>query len=90
MTPKHEQVLAAIDKARPNADEAWDPNEPWWVIDRGEFCDFMRATAERHAPAYLNPPKVCVHGCTPAWPCPDYRQVIDRLQSWGYLTERTD
>jgi hypothetical protein len=53
--------------------------------------DDLRATAERHQQTFSLQVSTCLT-CHPDedWPCPDYQQVIDRLQTWGYLTERTD
>jgi len=79
-TPTHGDVLAAIDKARSKA--------PTIVLrpSREKHCDDLRATAERHAPSN----GVCGY-CygfayqVKPWPCPDARQVIDRLTGWGAL-----
>lgn len=76
-TPTHDEVLATIDKAR-----TW----PGFGSkrDRKAHCDDLRATTERHAPHPLWPESCGAHSNTP-WPCPDYRQVIDRLTGWGVL-----
>jgi hypothetical protein len=79
MPPTHEQVLAAIDKAREDDDIEFCGNA------RNAHCDDLRATAERHQPIY----GLCRHcyteNKTALWPCPDAQQVIDRLTAWGVL-----
>jgi hypothetical protein len=72
--PTHEEVLAAIDEAAEMfATDEWLSD---WVTD-------LRATAERHAPVGSRWPVLC--HCESRWPCPDYRQIIDRLTAWGVL-----
>jgi hypothetical protein len=86
VTPTHADVLAAIDAARPK----YLASLPGWagrVEAANAHCDDLRATAERHAPdesdddRYMTPCRMDGD----FWPCPDYRQVIDRLTTWGYL-----
>lgn len=89
MTPTHEAILTAIDAARlPEA----IGNELAAAV--AEHCDDLRATAELHAPipyghSGLNYCRPC-DGDQGTWPCPTVQVVIARLQSWGYLTERTE
>jgi hypothetical protein len=79
-TPTHATVLAAIDKARMN---------PEWHGDalrtRNAHLDDLRATAERHQPAFDIATRPVCPRCKQPAPCPDYQQVIDRLQGWGVL-----
>ena len=93
MTPTHEQVLAAIDKARDighsrdcddyrkGSDQGCDCE--FW--ERDTHCDDLRDTAERHVPDDLGGLTIECLCCVEPWPCPDYRQVIDRLTAWGAL-----
>ena len=88
MTPSHEEVLAAIDKARVTNDHSmYHPA----AAPRNVHCDDLRATAERHAPETddygVTSCRTCIDGVetNPYWPCPDYQQVIDRLTAWGAL-----
>lgn len=86
MTPTHEQVLTAIDEAQ----------TALGIQVRAGHCDDLRATAELHAPVEYRVASTVGLRCRQhpktfeSWPCADYQQVIARLQSWGYLTERTD
>jgi hypothetical protein len=95
--PTHEEVLAAIDKAREDGRVARDERLVIYSL-RDEHCDDLRATAERHVPLDHRPGDWC-SGCTVqgvdtrvlrAWPCPDYQQVIDRLTAWDILRARAD
>jgi hypothetical protein len=84
VTPTHEQVLAAIDKAE--AEHQLTATVAYG--ERRAFCAFLRATAERHAPREFYPEwcNLTAHrGQDWEWPCPDYRQVIDQLTAWGFL-----
>jgi hypothetical protein len=86
MTPTHEQVLAAIDKARAETSCYIDLNCCNGCADRYAHLDDLRATAERHAPVegslYGD---LCIAEKFETWPCLDYQQIIDRLTRWGVL-----
>lgn len=76
MTPTHESIIAAIDWSSASS-------------RRQEHCADLRATAELHKPYVAHGANGC-ELCRQPRPCQTMQVVIARLQSWGYLTERTE
>jgi hypothetical protein len=83
MTPTHEQVLAAIDKARPPLETSNFTNAPAFHA-RNAHCDDLRELVTFHHPNGGKPCGTCLvaDGYTS---CLVYRIVVERLTGWGVL-----